>query len=372
MKSLKYVGLTLAASLVCVLIGLGILPAGASQPRVQFQTEPPQHQIIPNQTPVQFTLQAIDASGQPLSHARLQLQLLTPARTPWFTSDFPIVEATTLLELHTQASEGKLQFQQILPIRGHYTLKTRVTPEIAGAFAPFEQSLGFSVPENPVKYRNAAILVAILLGFGFGSGWIIAGDQTLESGEVAPQRVRLLLSSVIVIAIAVLLYVNISAEVASAHGSEAHAIGSASAGVQRSQNLELHLSGDQQATVGQLAEQRVQVWHRKTHTPAAGIPIKAQAIALADQKVIFAYRAMSDAAGQLVWKQQFFDGTPHQVLVQATSTETEALQATQPINVAAIAPPLSVRLITLGYWMACFTLSLGMGFYLHRRTLTPG
>lgn len=45
-----------------------------------------------------------------------------------------------------------------------------------------------------MKYRNLAILAAILLSVGFGGGWILGSDQTVRDGEIAPQPVKMLLS----------------------------------------------------------------------------------------------------------------------------------------------------------------------------------
>jgi 5-hydroxyisourate hydrolase-like protein (transthyretin family) len=373
-KNLKYFGLTLVVSIGCVFIWLGILPSQASVPSVQLQTQPPLSQIIPDGEPVQVTLQAIDAVGQSLSDARFQLQLFAPAKTPWFTSDFPIVEGTTLLELDTLTPYGKLQFEQILPIRGDYWLKVRVAPSVAGVFEPFDRTLQFSVPENPLKFRNAAILVSILLLAGFGGGWIIGGDQTLQSGEVAPQKVRLLLSGVIVIAIAVLLYVNISAELISSHDHGTGTEVSPNIAVQRSlrdatrtPDLEIRLSGDQKATVGELANQTVQVLNLKTGKPEAGVTVKAQTISLEDNKQMFAYQGTTDTKGQLTWKEQFFDGAPYQVSVEAIFSDGKPMQVAHEVEVKEIEPPLYIRLISLIYFTAFFVIGLWSGFWLHRR-----
>jgi hypothetical protein len=153
-----------------------------------------------------------------------------------------------------------------MPLRGHCVLKARVTPLVAGAFEPFEQSLQLSVPERFIKYRIAAFLIGILMLAGIVSGWIIGGDQEVREGEVASRPIRLVLGFFTVLAIAFLLFVNISAEHHSSHAhGEMQPIPSAS--VQSSQDLELRLSGDQLASVGQLATQTVQVNNKKLEFP---------------------------------------------------------------------------------------------------------
>jgi hypothetical protein len=389
MKNLKYACLTLLVSSFCVFVWLGILPSQAAQPAVQLHTEPALSSVVPDEAPVRITLQAVDATGKALSDVRFNLQLLTPAKTPWFTSDFPIVEGTTLLEMDVETANGTLEFEQVMPIRGQYALKAQVTPQVSGAFEPFEQSLMLSVPENLVKYKNAAILAGILLVAGFGSGWIVGGDQVAQADEIAPQNVRFLLSGATMVAIAALLIVNISAELpghshgevyghGEAHG-QAHSHGETAvaspapilpspAPIQRSPNLEIRMPSEQQATVGQLASQTVQVINLKTQQPEAKLAVEVKTVALEDGKQMFAYRGTTDSKGQITWKEQFFDGAPHQVTATIASSNEAVLQASQDVEVEAIAPPIYIRLISLSYYTGVFVISLLTGIWLHKRS----
>jgi hypothetical protein len=367
MKNLKYVGLALTASVVCLFLWFHSLPSHASESTVRLQTEPSLSQVLPDEAPVRITLQAVDAKGQPLSDVQFQLQLLTPGKTPWFTSDFPIVEGTRLLELGAKAPDGKVEFEQVMPIRGSYTLKAQVTPLTAGAFESFDQSLQLSVPENTVKYKNAAILLSILILAGVISGWVIGGEQTVQGSEIAPQPIRLLLSTATVVAIVVLLFVDISAELASANhhgGGETQAVATPS--IQRSQDLEIRLS------VGQLANQTIEVVNAKTGSPEANIVVNAKSIALEDNKQMFAYQGRTNDQGKLAWDEQFFDGAPHRVFAEVTPSNGTALQVSHEIEVEGIAPPLYIRFISLGYYTGIFVLSLLASIWLHRRSSRSG
>lgn len=394
MRYLKYAGLILAGIGVVLWMGLRTMPAVAAQPAVQMQTEPPYSEIVPGAEPVQFTLQAVDSSGNSLTDATIQAQLLTPAKTPWLSSDFPIVEGTTLLELSADAPTGSLQFQQVMPIRGAYQLNVQVAPNVAGAFQPFEQSLQFSVPENPVKYRNLAVLLGILLVAGFGGGWVIGGNQAIRPGEWVPESVRLLLSAAMLVAIGALLFVNISSGFSSGHShdsvaghsydqshnqshdhshahSHAAATENAVPAVQQSQGLAVRLSGDASATVGQLATQTVQVMDAATKQPIRDVLLNVQTIALEHNELVFAYQGMPNAEGKLTWQAQFFDGAPHQVSVEIqpqvnSQRQFQPFKIADEVQVEAIAPPLHTRLITLSYFTAMFVLGLLLGLWRQR------
>lgn len=360
------------------------------QPRVRLISPAPASQILPfaaasdtPQSPVKLILQAEDSTGKALENAKFNLEIFTPKRNPWFTTDFPMVEGTKLLDIETLAPKGQLEFQQMLPIRGNYQLKVNVTPVVANAFAPIEQTLTLSVAENWVKYRNFGILAVILLLVGLGGGWVIGGQQTIAPGEIAPQRVRLLLSGAIVIAIAALLFVNISAEVAQsqnsghAHNHDHHHHGSAAAeqvdnsGIVRQQGLQAQLLGSASATVGDAAALQVKVIDEKTNQPVQDVLLNIKTSILEDGVVTFAHQDIPDATGQFAWEQQFFDGAPHKLAVEIaplpnTSRQFKPFQVQKQIDVEGVVPPFSVRFISLAYMTAFVIVGLLVGLGLKR------
>ncbi len=364
MKSTKYLVLTLIAIAVSGLVWWSNLSPVVSSPTVQLQTEPPLEAVIADETVVKFQLQAVDIDQQPLSNANIQLRLLTPAKTPWLTSDFPIVEGTELLNLQTVSPQGSLEFEQVLPIRGNYRLQVAVRPEVAGTFGEFDQSLTFTVPENGVRYRNLAILAVILLSVGLGSGWILAGEQTVNEREIAPQPVRMLLSGLTMVAIAVLLLVNISAEVA-AFNNQTESLLDTSPAIVENETMQLELLGDTQAVVGNLATFGVKVSNPTTGEAITEVDVSIQSVALESDAVMFAYQGTPDPVGKLIWKEQFFDGAPHQVRATVTPFDesSESLQVAQEIDVQGIAPPLLVRFISLFYFTLIFIVGLIAGFW---------
>ncbi|NJM69020.1 MAG: hypothetical protein HC862_01690 [Scytonema sp. RU_4_4] len=370
-------------STICVAVSILYSFVGVSQtpiPRVQLITNPPLERILPfeagtekQQSPVTLTLQAIDAVGKPLENAKIALQILTPNPNPWLTTDFPIVEGTKLLQMEAAAPDGKLEIQQMLPIRGNYQLRVNVSPLVANAFAPYEQTLNLNVRENPVKYKYFAVVAAILLSVGLLGGWVIGGQEKLREGEIAPQSVRLLLSALTVVAIVTLLFINISAEVAEAHGSgHSNTTEAIAPSVQKSQELEVHLEGDKNATVGKLANLTVRVKDTATGQPLTDVALQVKAIALEDNLTIFTYKGIPDSNGKLTWQEQFFDGAPHKVEVEATplpgaKRQFYGVKVAQEVEVEGIAPPLYIRLIGLFYFTAIIGIGMAIGLLIQRR-----
>lgn len=368
-------------------------PAKSAPATVRLTTEPSLNRVVPyeaesetTQKPVKLTLQAIDSTGKPLTNVRMKAKLLAPAPTPWFTTDFPIVEGTQLFDLQADAPTGQLQLQQMLPIRGNYQLQVTATPlGVAGGEA-IQQTLTLTVPENSIKYQNFGILAAILTAAGLGGGWVIGARRVTKAGEVAPQPVRLLLSGATLVAIAALLYVNVSAEMAQSGMSEpmSHPMGkeqmagmehpqkSIPASTITSQGIKLAITGDDSATVGKPANFQVKAVDAKTDRPVAGtVSIQTINTEKQDKWTAFGYQgAISN--GRFAWQSGLFDGSGHQVNVEFTPAAIAGQQSTpikvsQPVEVEGVAPPLYVRLISLGYMTGIVASAFLVAFLWRRR-----
>jgi hypothetical protein len=383
LKWSKWVGLACTITVLCyTAIGFSQSP----QASVQLETIPPIAQASPLEaeateylgsgkydSPVQLKFQARDAAGKPLQNAQFQLEILTPPPTPWFTTDFPIVEGTRLLSLAGNAPMGAFQIEQVFPIRGNYQVHLHVTPVVADAFAPIDQTLSLTVPENPVKLRYFPFVLAVLLAIGIGGGWMIGSRQDVQAGEIAPRKVRLLLSGVTVLAIATLLFFNVSAELGEAHaGMAVEAKTPNPIPLIESQGLKLELTGDRQTTVGQTASLQAKLTDSATNQPVSDAIFDIQAIQLENNWVAFGYQGVPDAQGKLAWQEQFFDGAPHRVEVNVSPNpngkrQFQPFQVTQEIEVEGIAPPMSVRLVGLLYFTGILSLGVIVGLWLQRR-----
>lgn len=375
------------SQLIATIIGLISLTlvalAGFSQtPRSQIQltTNPPIGQFYPfeaeaatPQSPVQLTLEARNPAGQLLENSKFNLQILTPPLSPFLSTDFPVVEGTKLLEMEAIAPQGKLEIAQMLPIRGKYQFLVDVVPVAGEGFTPIHQTLTLDVPENPVKYRNYGILLAILLAVGIGGGWVMGKQEMSQPGEIAPARVRLLLSGAVLVAIASLLVINISAEMAESH-SHAHQSSPEKPAVINDAAIRLQIVGARQATVGETANFQVQALDSQTNLPVKDVIFKVATTQLEHNWTAFAYQGIADANGQFKWQQQFFDGATHKLEVEVAPSQSSKRQfqtvvASQEIEVAGVATPLLTRLISLAYLVGAIAIGLAIGLWLRRRSL---
>ncbi len=343
---------------------------------IQLTTNPPMGQFYPfeaeattPQTPALLTLTARNPAGELLANSLFKIQIFTPPPTPFLSTDFPVAEGTKLLELNAIAPEGKVQLQQMFPIRGKYKLAVNVTPITANQFSPIEQTLTLDVPENPVKYRNYAILIVVLLAVGIGGGWIMGKQALPQRGEIAPARVRLLLSGAVLVAIASLLVVNVSAEVSKSHEHTHHS--PVETAVVDNSVLQVQISGDNHATVGEVANFQVAAIDPKTNRALTDVVFKLKTTQLENNWVAFAYQGTPDATGKLKWQQHFFDGAPHQLEVEvipnSANTQFKPVVATEEIEVAAVETPLLTRLTSFSYLIGTVIVGLAIGLITRQR-----
>ena len=357
--------------------------AHSPQPTIQLITEPTQGKLLPfeaeaskPQLPTSLTLKALDETGKPLANAKIHLTILTPPKNPWLPTDFPFVEGTKLLDIETITPNGELQIQQIFPIRGKYQLMVDVAPSTANKFKPFQQILTLSISENPIKLINFGILAVILLLVGLGGGWVIGGKQQIQPGEIAPVRVRLLLSGVTVVAIIALLFVNISAEISESEAHEHHHSHAASSATPNteiidSSGIKLQITGDSDTHIGQLANFQIAAIDTKKNQPVTDLNFEIKSRQLEDKWVAFAYQGTTDKTGKFAWQQQFFDGAPHQIEVNfypKNNAKPLSLPLTKSIAVEGSAPPLPARLISLTYLTSIIALGLIFGIQIRQRT----
>jgi hypothetical protein len=271
----------------------------------------------------------------------------------------------------------------MLPVRGDYQVIANVKPATLNAFAPFQQVVKLSVPERGVKYQNFAILALGLMAVGGLGGWVIGSRQPTVAGEVAPRKVRVLLSGAALASIAALLYVNVSAEQAQSGVSQPmshmnHAVGHSAAVVPVStevtqSGLTVKLTNDSSAMVGEPTKFQVQVIDAATKLPVVA-SIAASIGPAEDEFLSFAHQNTTDASGILSWQTGIFDGAPHRVNVSVSpaigaTQQFSAIKLEKEIEVAGVAPPIITRLISLGYMTGIVASAFLVAFWWRRRQI---
>lgn len=143
---------------------------------LEIQSTPAADAIRPDLDVVQFSILVNDEQGQPVKDVELAFTLNSPAKKFFPSTDFPIVEGTTLMDSKVLAPQGKLDFQYVFPIRGEYSLKVKATPSGDPSKA-VEKTLHISINENPPEVRNAFLLILGLFLLGCIVGYILTSNR---------------------------------------------------------------------------------------------------------------------------------------------------------------------------------------------------
>ena len=174
-----------------------ILPWGiwgeeaVTQPEIVLWMEPKHsHAFQPtsdNNHPTHFILQLQDvATGNLLSRpAQMELELVHLNGWGLLSTGFPHVEGKEQLKGTFHATQGRLAFDYLFPIRGHYRMTVRcrgMDSELAGNIEPIRQDFSISVAEQPENVRNARFFLLGLFLFGAGVGLVFARSSTARGG----------------------------------------------------------------------------------------------------------------------------------------------------------------------------------------------
>ncbi len=347
--------------------------AQTNQGQVLLRVDPPAQQLIPfeaeaeqQKPPPRFHLEAQDSQGRALSRVRMQIKMVTPETNPWISTDFPIVEGTELLSLEVPAAQGVVEFEQMLPIRGTYRVLVNVLPmNDTGAKPLIEKVLTVNVPENPVKFRNFAILAGLCTLVGAVGGFFIGQPQTSQgsvnrSSRLAiPESVRLLLLGLTLTAMAALIFINVSAEFEGGHSSMegmATKMPSMNASLAQDKDQVLHLEGTKEARVGTAESFQAKRTDRRT---GQEIPSAFEVSVFNTEKNWKLFSIATPIDNHLRWRQQFFDGSSHRIEVKTPPRQKQpALRMGHSVSVEGVVPPIAVRLKALAYLTGFVALGL--------------
>jgi len=354
---------------ILLLLGNPSTLAQETSGRVLLTLDPPVQKLVPfeaeaeqQQSPPRFHLEAQDSQGKALSRVRMQIKIVTPATNPWISTDFPIVEGTELLSLEVPAAQGVVEFEQMLPIRGTYQILLKVMPMDDAVSTPLiEQVLTVNVPENPVKFRNFAILAGMCTLVGAVGGFFIGTPQgrlDLRSILGIPESVRLLLIGLTLTAMAALIFINVSAEFQGGHSSMAGMANTPinTPSIAQDKEQVLNLDGAKEARVGTAESFQARLTDRRT---GQEIPSAFKVSVINEENNWKLFSIATPIADHLRWRQQFFDGSGHRIEVQTPPYKKQpALTTKHLVSVEGIAPPVSVRLKALAYLTGFVALGL--------------
>jgi len=102
------------------------------------------------------------------------IRLVAPAPGRFFSTDFPVIEGTQLLDMELPVRQGRATWEYVFPIRGVYRLEVRATGEEG---TEIERVFDLEIRENRIKLFYLAIFALALFVFGFMAGRLFTGGK---------------------------------------------------------------------------------------------------------------------------------------------------------------------------------------------------
>lgn len=145
------------------------MAAGAEELNIYLKTTPALGLLRPFADPVNIALLVTHADGRPVEQGRVAVVLDAPKSGAFFSTDFPMVEGSRLLELVLPLRKGRAGWRYLFPIRGEYLLSVSVTAPDGRVTA---KNFVISILESRAKWLWLGLFCVGLFLFGFAAGRI--------------------------------------------------------------------------------------------------------------------------------------------------------------------------------------------------------
>jgi hypothetical protein len=296
---------------------------------LRFESSPQTEQLRPQGEPATLALTVTASDGQQAGAGWVAVRLDAPRTGGFFSTDFPVVEGSRLLEMRLPLINGKAEWRQVFPIRGNYRLAAEF---VDPAGAKTEKVFSFRVQENDQKW--------LVLG-GFALGLFIIG---VIAGRIfsAPRRGA-------ITKIGLWLFLICCA------------VARESASAQRHYISKIDVAP---ATVG--APARIHWWlHPAGVNGEPSAQLTLTITHLEKNQLVFSLEKIP-VAGEFALDYQFTDGADHRVTAVADTADGKTVRQEQTVSVTAVAPSLRTKLPPLFLFLAVIAAGLAAGRWTRR------
>ena len=285
--------------------------------------------LHPYSDPATLTLLVTGADGKPVPQGRVAIGIEAPKPAWFFSTDFPLVEGSRLLEMSLPLRQGRAEWKYLFPIRGEYRLTVEFTARDGGKT---KKTFPMEIRENKQKWFLLGIFSLALFALGVMAGRIFT-SRSSRAAQVTAGWV-LLLGSLIV-----------SIETGAAQEAERGGrfgwleIDPAAAG--KPGKVRWRLAGE--ANTG---NQPVLLTLTIAH--------------LEQRKTVFAIERLP-VEREFAMDFQFADGAEYRVAAIAYVTGGQTLRTEQNITVTGMEPPARAMIPAIGFFLGMIALGLAVG-----------
>lgn len=311
-------------------------PSWADDISIYLKASPRLELLYPYSDPANLTLLVTGADGKPVSQGRVTIRLAAPEPGWFFSTDFPLVEGSRLLDMSLPLRQGRAEWKYLFPIRGEYRLTVEFT---ALDGRKTNKTIALEIHENKQKWLFLGIFTLALFVLGVLAGRIFTRTFPSAKGRAAA---CLLLS---------MTCMGSPVEVAAQEMEQGKYFGWLEVGP---------------AIVGKPSKVR---WRLTGEANAENQPVLLTlTIAhLEKSKTVFSVERVP-VEREFAMDFQFTDGAEYRVTASAYGAGGQVIRTEQNINVTAVEPPARAMIPAIGFFLAVIAVGLAVGRWSHRAT----
>ena len=321
----------LLAFLLCFYFGS---PSWAEDINIYFKASPRLELLHPYSDPATLTLLVTGTDGKPVVQGWVAIELEAPARGWFFSTDFPLVEGSRLLDMRLPLRQGRAEWKYLFPIRGQYRLNVEF---IAPDGRKVNKSFPLAIRENKQKWLFLGMFTVGLFVLGVLAGRIFTG--TLSNAKRRAAACLLVSMSCI----------SWSIEIAAQEVGQRKHFGWLEidpATVGKPSNVRWRLAGEENVE-GRAVLLTLTIAH------------------LEKAKTVFSVERLP-VEGEFGMSFQFTDGAEYRVTAIAYVTGGQMIRTEQNISVIGVEPPARAMIPAIGFFLVVIALGLGVGRWSRR------
>jgi hypothetical protein len=309
-------------------------PSWADDINIYLKASPRLELLHPYSDPATLTLLVTGTDGKPVAQGRVAIGLEAPAPGWFFSTDFPLVEGSRLLDMSLPLRQGRAEWKYLFPIRGPYRLNVQF---IAPDGRKVNKTFPLAIRERRHKWFFLGIFTLGLFVLGVFAGRIFTGALSNAKRRAAA-----------------CLLVSMSCA--------SWSIAVAAQGVGQGKHfgwLEID-----HATVGRPSKVR---WRLAGEEKAESrdVLLTLTIAHLEKAKTVFSVERLP-VEGEFGMNFQFADGAEYRVTAIAYVTGGQMIRTEQNISVTGVEPPARSMIPAIGFFLAVIALGLGVGRWSRR------
>jgi hypothetical protein len=314
----------------------GFCPSSwADDINIYFKASPRLELLHPYSDPATLTLLVTSADGKPVAQGRVAIVLEAPAPGRFFSTDFPLVEGSRLLDMSLPLRQGKAEWKYLFPIRGEYRLTVEFTAtDGKNAIKTF----ALTIRENKQKWIFLGIFSSALFALGVMAGRIFTSSRSSRADKLTAGAVLLLGSFIAALD-------PVTAQEAE-RGGQFGWLEIDPASVGKPSGVRWRLAGEQKGD-GQTVLLTLAIAH------------------LEKGKTVFAVERLP-IEKEFAMSFQFADGAEYRVTAIGYVTGGRMLRTERNIAVTGVEPPARAMIPAIGFFLAVLALGLAVGRWSRR------